>query len=162
MIEIDIPKSVVEKLQARADEIGALKNSIEKGRGNIVGLLGEWLFQQFRPEADHVDEYDFDFVSKGKRIEVKTKKINSKPNSDFHCNVSHFNTRQNADIYIFAAVLSDFSKGYLYGWEYKAEFFKKAKFYSDGATYESGPLKDRFFFRGDSWNLCIKELRPLG
>lgn len=159
MIEIQIPKTVVEELQARADEMGALRNSIEKGKGNIVGLLGEWLFQQFRPEADHVNDFDFDFVSKGKRIEVKTKKINHKPDAKYYCNVSHFNTRQNADIYVFAFVNSDFTVGYLCGWEYKADFFKKAKFYSDGSTYEDGPLKGRFFFRGDSWNITVQQLR---
>ena len=41
MIEIEITPEMVDKARIKAEELGTIRNSITKGKGNLVGFLGE-------------------------------------------------------------------------------------------------------------------------
>lgn len=41
MIEVELTPEMVKEAKKEAEELGVLKNSITKGVGNVVGILGE-------------------------------------------------------------------------------------------------------------------------
>ena len=44
MIELDIPLDIIGKARKLSDELGVLKHSITKGKGNLYGFIGELIF----------------------------------------------------------------------------------------------------------------------
>jgi hypothetical protein len=76
---IKIPIAEGMKARARARDLRdpPFKGSYTEGEGRYHGYLGEAVFQEFRPYAKHADHFDYDFVSQGKRIDVKTFSFNS-------------------------------------------------------------------------------------
>ena len=76
-IEVKITKEMIDTCRPHATEIGRLKNSIRKGNGNLIGVLGELLVHQALPGSIWTPETvtpSWDIIdADGKRIEVKTK-----------------------------------------------------------------------------------------
>ena len=46
MIEVEITDEMIHEARKYAKELGNLKNSIEKGAGNLAGFLGEILVRE--------------------------------------------------------------------------------------------------------------------
>ncbi len=43
MIEIKLTKEIVEQCKSKAKDIGKLNNSITNGKGNLAGIVGEYI-----------------------------------------------------------------------------------------------------------------------
>lgn len=158
MYEVRITGHDIKLAQEKAQEMGRLNNSIKEGRGNLIGFLGEILVaNEFGCEI--VNTYDYDLICKDKyTIDVKTKECTSPPRPHYNCTVADFNTKQKCDIYGFVRIKSDLSAGWLLGWIFKDEFYKKAKFYKKGQVDPKSTIKPPFRFRADCYNIKIDQL----
>lgn len=152
-------------LQSRlkARQMGALKNSITKGSGNVYGFVGEFVASRALPDAVIHNTFDYDLVlpvgEQGFRVDVKTKKVTSKPKDNYLCTVADYNTDQRCDAYLFTRVMDDFSYAWICGWLPKEEFYKLAKFFKKGEIDPGG--NGKWTFSADCYNLEIAKLWPL-
>jgi len=96
-----------------ADGCGSLKNSITKGKGNVAGRLGELAFASY-VGADIADDYNFDLVLKGEKIEVKTKRRTVPPKDGYEVSVASTSLHQNPDRYVFISIRFKSKKGFNY------------------------------------------------
>ena len=115
MIELNITKESIAEAK-KLYYFGILNNSYTKGDGNKCGALGEVLVRQYY-NAIQENTYDYDLIINNKKIDVKTKRHNSKlnPNSNWTMSLFAFNTKQKCDYYCFVGMADDYNKAYLYG-----------------------------------------------
>jgi len=132
MIELDIPLDIIGKARKLSDELGVLKHSLTKGKGNLYGFIGELLFNSIvKGKLDNT--YDYDIVMKdGSKIDVKAKKTTVKPLPYYVCTVPAYNIKQKCDYYGFVRVMDDLSKAWVLGLMPKEKFFKEATFMDKG------------------------------
>ena len=161
MIRVQITPEQVQ----RASELysfGALKDSITKGKSNIYGALGEVIVHDYLKgkgkNVKIVGDVNFDIVSNGKKIDVKTKRTSVPPIQSFNCSVAAYNTRQECDYYVFVRVMEDQSEAWIVGYTGKEEFYKRAKFYRKG---QADPVLPAWKFTADCYNLEIGKLQQL-
>lgn len=157
MIEIKI----TDELLTRAKETcqhGVLKGSVNKGKFNIIGYLGEALFELHYKNAKRMNNFDYDFLLDGKRIEIKSTKTPCAPGPNFRSDVYAFNTRQACDYYFFVHIKNDMSIGWLTGYLSKQEFIRTATVRKAGTveTYKDGSSKT---LKGDSYSVLVKDLK---
>ena len=157
MIEFDI----TDEQRTRAKELydfNVLNNSVTEGEGNKVGALGEILvLDKYKSVAKYIGSHDYYLIIKGKKVDVKTKKQNVKPNSHHTYNIFAFNTKQKCDYYCFVVIHSNMQKGWIVGWKKKEEFFKQATFRKKGEIDDTIP-NCTWTFKGDCYCLKINEL----
>ena len=156
MIEVEIKKEWVEESKKKAKEMGRLKHSILKGKGNITGFLGEYMVANYL-KAKIENTYDYDLVKHNIKIDVKSKKCSSIPRMEYDCSVPAYNTKQKCDYYIFTRILDDYKTGWILGIISKEKFFKSARLYKKGEVDKSNYLE----FKEDSYNIKIKDLVEL-
>ena len=107
-----------------------------------------------------VNDYDYDFLFYGKRVDVKTKDRTVAPLPNFGCDIPNHQRHQAVDFYFFVSLLrvgETFTKGFLLGYISKAQFFERATFYVAGETDKSCA----FQYRIDTWNLKINDLQKI-
>ena len=149
-------KSQIALARKKANEMGVLKNSITKGKGNVYGFLGEILVSSLI-QGRSKNTYDFDIIKNETTIDVKTKTCTSEPRPNYYCSVAAFNIKQQCDIYIFVRIMEDFSKAWILGACTKEFFYKNAQFNKKGTIDESSPYKWKF--KADCYNLPINKLK---
>ena len=107
-IEVTLTDDDLRVAAARAKDLGALRNSIRGGEGNMVGYLGEIAVTRGLQEAGHevqwADTFDYDLVASGIKIDVKTKECTSAPLGRYDASVCRANTTQRCDLYAFVRV----------------------------------------------------------
>lgn len=155
MIEVEITDEMVNEARKSAKELGSLKNSIEKGAGNLAGFIGEIIVRETLGfEKDST--YDYDLRDRnGKTIDVKTKRTTVTPQPDYDCSVAAFNTKQECDKYVFVRVLSDLSKGWILGELTKKEYFDSARYMTKGKIDPA----NGFRVKADCYNVAIQDLK---
>ncbi len=153
---IDIKYNDVRKAKSLSLDLGEINNSITKGKGNMYGFLGELMTANFLG-VDLSNTYDYDIIYKGKKIDVKTKKVSTEPKPFYECSIAKLNTHQRCDVYVFARVLKDMSKGWLLGYLSKEDYFKSATALNKGDIDPSNNWK----VRTDCFNLQISKLKPI-
>ena len=134
-----------------------LSNSIRSGEGTLAGCLGEEMFQKVFPNIERVNDYDFDFTTGYKTIDVKTKERTVPPQLHYDCSVNTMNGKQRTDYYIFAQVTSDYERGWLLGKIKSSAFFEKAILHPKGSVDPN----NNFTFHCDTYNIPISALRPI-
>jgi len=132
-----------------------LKNSIRKGKGTLVGCLGEEMVLSLWPEIQRLNTYQFDCIYEGKRLEIKTKERTVPPSLDFDCSVNRLNGVQDADYYIFTSVLNTYKKGWVIGYIKTKTFWEESTFYPKGTVDDSNGFK----FHCDTYNMPYRNLR---
>tara|TARA_R110002020_G_scaffold358178_1_gene570432 strand:+ start:439 stop:930 length:492 start_codon:yes stop_codon:yes gene_type:complete len=148
-------KAQVKRAEKMAAEMGQLRNSITRGKGNIIGFLGEIVL------ADHfgweqANTYDYDLVlPNGKTVDVKSKQCRSIPRPEYECSISSYNTKQACDYYAFTRIKSDYSVLWFCGVMPKELYFNLATKKHKGETDPS----NGFTFRSDCYNLLISDLK---
>jgi hypothetical protein len=158
MIEVKITEDMKKNAwrKAKRKELRKLKNSIRRGGGVILGLLGQEV-------ANHIiggeiaETYDYDITHAGVTYEIKTKQCTSEPMSEYDCTVSAYNTKQICDNYVFIRIENKgriWGRAWVLGWLSKDEFFEKATFLKRGE--KSG--KNGFYARSDCYNIPISKL----
>jgi len=133
--EIPIQKEWITEAKKRSLEMGRLINSIEKGRGNVAGFLGEISTLYFLgedPFCTKYNTYDYDLIFGDKTVEVKTKRCQSKPKDHYECSVASTSVFQKCTHYIFTRVDNDYKLCWILGWMEKGKYLKQAKFLKKG------------------------------
>jgi len=156
MIEIEIKNEWLENAKKKAEDMGRLKHSILKGKGNITGFLGEYMVANYL-KAKIENTYDYDIVKCDIKIDVKSKKCTTIPRMDYDCSVPAYNTKQKCDYYVFTRILDNFQTGWILGIISKEKFFKSARLYKKGEVDKSNWME----FKEDSYNMKIKDLIDL-
>ena len=100
----------------------------------IAGNLGEVVFSHTYPSAIRISHNDTeaDFIYKGKRLDVKTKRTTVNPKPHYEVTISSYQKDFNADIYFF--YYFNYSENLIWslGWLTKTDFFQKARFMRKG------------------------------
>ena len=160
MVEIIISEEQRKRAQ-ELYEFKVLNNSIEKGKGNIYGAIGEVITADyFRGRKSSVDTkatYDYDLIVDGYKIDVKTTKVgvNVTPLPYYAAKVCNFNTGQKCDFYLFVDALDDLSKCWLCGYISKEKYYQIADFRKKGEKERS------FTYRATCYTTRIDNLNPL-
>lgn len=159
MIEIEITEDMVNRASEKANEMGELKNSIRKGKGNLAGFLGEEVFIRAFPGAVSSNTYDYDIAYEELKFEIKTKDRTVEPRLTYEASVANYNTRQKADFYVFVSLLrekdtQDYKKGYVIGLIEKDQYKKQANYLKAGDIDPSNGWK----VSADCYNLPYSSL----
>jgi len=158
MIEINVNSSQLERAKILFD-FKILNNSISKGKGNLIGALGEiMVFDYYKnkgKEIVHSQKFDYDLLIDGYKIECKTLASNAPPKDYYNCHISAFNDKQDCDYYCFIHALKDYSKVWLKGMLPKHEVNKLKEFKS------KGELDGKFAFKEDTWIIKNYQLKKI-
>lgn len=140
------------------------KNSFLKGSanldGNLVGNIGEVLFEFLYPQAIRVNSVDYDFILNDRKIDVKSKSFgtynhNIIPSSQHEMSVySYLMNKQKNDDYAFFFIKKDKTKAWFCGTISKDEFKKKAKLWRIGDI----DTRNSFKFEKECYNISIEKL----
>lgn len=145
---------MIEVAKQMSEEMGALKNSITSGEGNLIGFLGEIVAQKILGgDFDNTYHHDLlldDFT----RVDVKTKKTSVEPKDYYECSVAALNVSQLCDYYCFVRIKDDLSVGWYLGVCHKKKYFDKARFLRKGELDQD----NNFVVKSDCYNMKISEL----
>ena len=153
---------MVESALALGEEMGSIRNSITRGKGNAAGKLGEIAFAKYI-QAEIKDCKDFDLEHGGKKLEVKTKRRTVKPRPDYDVSVAVTSTHQNPDRYVFISLEFDSKKEgdyfglknvWLCGDKSAKEYMEQAFLHKMGSVDWSNGFKTIV----DMWNMRIHDL----
>jgi hypothetical protein len=153
IIEIPIEKSWFDLANYLANDLGVLNNSIEQGKGNVIGFLGEEMFCQYTG-ARRMNTYDYDVTLDGQKIDVKTKRTTVRPDYHYNVSVAAANTKQKCDSYYFVRVHTSLEYGWLLGGIRKTPFYEAATFNRKGEEDNTSG----WLFKADCYNLPISGL----
>lgn len=157
MIDFNIPKEIYNRAYQRAKNMGAIKGSVEKGKGNIYGFLAEEVVSSYL-NVPILDNYQYDMIYKNVKIDVKAQASEFRPLPHYEVTVYDWNTTQECDIYVFVRVdRYKFDKAWIVGWEGKKNFFNRAVLYKKGDIDPS----NNYVYKEDKWNVQISTLRDL-
>lgn len=147
------------KAEKEAKEIGILKNSIEKGRGNKSGIIGQYIARKVHGgaiEKRRPELYDYDLLlDDGTRVEVKTKRTTVTPKPFYEGSVTKVNDSQRCDIYVFCRVDEKNKIGWYMGYIERDEFLKKSRYMKKG---EIDP-RNNYKVKKTCWNIDYSELK---
>ena len=132
-IHIPITEEMTQKAQAKASEMGELRNSIRRGKGNLCGFLGEEAVLAAFPGAESANTFQHDIQFEDVTFEVKSKDRTRPPEINYEASIANFNATQKADFYVFVSLLRDkatntYTDAYVIGIMAKDEYKKKATF----------------------------------
>lgn len=153
MIQVKITPSIISRAKKKAATVGNLQGSITGSLSHVVGAIGEIIVADVMG-ADESNTYDYDLVRDGERIDVKTKRCNTRPFPHYDCSVAAHGTNQNCDSYVFVRILTDTSRAWILGSIPKPDFYTRATKYKRG---DIDPTNG-FTFKADCYNLPISEL----
>ena len=153
MIQIKITPSIISRAKKKAATVGNLQGSITGSLSHVVGAIGEIIVADAMG-ANESNTYDYDLVRDGERIDVKTKRCNTRPFPHYDCSVAAHGTNQNCDSYVFVRILTDTSRAWILGSIPKQDFYTKATKYKRGDVDPA----NGFTFKADCYNLPISEL----
>ena len=155
MREIEITAEIIVNATAKAKELGQLRNSITKGKGNLIGFIGEEIaLSCLGGEATNTYDYDL-ILNNGTTVDVKTKSTSVKPLSHYDCSVAAYNTKQKCDAYAFVRVKNDLSVGWYLGILPKNTYLDIAEKLDKGDIDPS----NGFTVKADCYNVKISELQ---
>ena len=153
MIQIKITPDIIARAKKKAATVGNLQGSITGSLSHVVGAIGEIIVAD-AIGANESNTYDYDLVRDGERIDVKTKRCNTRPFPHYDCSEAAHGANQNCDSYIFVRILTDTSRAWILGSIPKQDFYTKATKYKRG---DIDPANG-FTFKADCYNLPISEL----
>ena len=153
MIQVKITPSIISRAKKKAATVGNLQGSITGSLSHVVGAIGEIIVADVMG-ADESNTYDYDLVKGGERIDVKTKRCNTRPFPHYDCSVAAHGTNQNCDSYVFVRILTDTSRAWILGSIPKPDFYTRATKYKRGDVDPA----NGFIFKADCYNLPISEL----
>ena len=154
MIEVPITDKMRSYAHAKAKDLGVLNNSITRGRGNVIGFLGEVMVAEYF-DCMLDNSYEHDLMSpNGLLLEVQTKKTTVTPKAHFEVSIARFNTKQSCYYYVFCRVLEDQSVGWILGYDTPTVYKKTCKFLKKG---EVDP-DNNYTVKADCYNKPIDKL----
>jgi hypothetical protein len=158
MIEINVTEKQLERAK-NLYEFKVLNNSISKGKGNLIGAIGEIVvFDYYTNKGKnviHAQNFQYDLIIENYKIECKTLASNVIPKDYYNCHLSTFNDKQDCDYYCFLHALNDFSKVWIKGMLSKHEVNQLKTF------KKRGELDGKFAFKEDTWIIKNYQLRKI-
>ena len=144
----------VDVAHAEKQNMGAIRNSILHGRGNVTGFIGEAVLMRvlrncaepaISDNVSHVDRFAFDVLVNGHPLEIKTKRVNvAKFYKDYDNCVNGKSCRQ-VGHYVFLRLLYDDKtkqgKVWFVGCWPCHTFAKEARFLKRGQKIGYWPVK---------------------
>lgn len=165
MREIQISPKILAQAQKKLSAVNAKENLGLSKFGSeydriLVGYIGEQIIMEYLKINMDSDEFDYDLLYHGKKLEVKTISCKFKPFPHYWCTVNSHDLKgvhkQTADYYLFLRILNDKSKGWILGGMPCVDFFKKGKFVPKGTDF--GKFK---FYKANATILPINELMDI-
>lgn len=164
---------MVEQAKQMANELGSIKNSITKGKGNEAGYLAE-LAVAAHLGAEHVscdegkEKHNWDLIlPNGKTIDVKTKRRVVIPKPSYDVSIAATSKHQQCDGYCFVSLCYEEYEGkgkhrvyknllniWLCGFMSKEEYFQNAVYWPKGTVDQS----NWFRTHTSMYNMAIKDL----
>ena len=130
MIEFDITQDQRDRAM-KLFKFKPLKNSIRQGEGNVIGALGEILvfdhYTKIGRNCVHEQDFNFDLLIEGFKIEVKTQENRSIPSPVYTCHVPDYNATQECDFYCFVFINPNMTKGWIAGHISRSRFHQIKK-----------------------------------
>ena len=156
LIEVKITPELIERAKKKTATVGVLQGSITGSASHVVGAIGELVVADLTG-ATEANTRDYDLVLDGKRIDVKTKRCNTKPKHYYDCTIPAHGTKQDCDSYIFVRIKIDGTKAWILGEVDKCVFYEKATHHRRGDIDPD----NGFVFKADCYNLPIQELNDV-
>ena len=159
IIEVEYTEKDERKAEKWARKLGALKNSITKGKANKEARIGEIVVERL-VGGTIMDDFQYDILHpNGAKLEIKTKRTTLKtpPKLHFECSVANYNATQQCDKYIFVRVSTECNKAWILGEIEKSDFVHHSRFTRKG-EYDD---RNRFFCHADCNNIEIRKLHPI-
>ena len=153
---IKILETHIEQAEKMSKQMGQLNNSITKGKGNIIGFLGEIIVANYL-NIVLKNTYDYDLVYKNKKIDVKSKRVTTPPKAYYECSIAALNTKQKCDLYVFTRIKNDLSEGWILGYLEKEKYLTDSKFLKKGEIDSDNGWK----VLTDCYNLPINKLKDI-
>ena len=148
---------MINNAKEKSENLGAINNSILKGKGNFAGYLGEEIVAHYI-KADIVSnsEYNHDLLKNNQRIEVKTKRRTVEPQDHYDASVAYTSRHQSPDLYIFTSI--QFKNGtpikaWICGKKEPKEYFKRAIIVGVLVFFISNNIKGNDIFSNINNNL---------
>jgi len=169
IIEIPFTENMVKSAKAKAKEMGSIRNSILKGKGNFAGFLGEeavaaYIGAEIISFEEGDAKYGHDILKNEKRIEVKTKRRTVEPKLFYDVSVAatsrHQADKRGLDIYIFASIQFDGDipkRIWIIGQKDRDQYFKESRFIKRGETEGDNGFRAHV----DMYNLITTDLNGL-
>jgi len=155
MIEFDITQDQRDRAM-KLYKFNELKNSIRQGEGNVIGALGEILvfdhYTKIGRNVVHAQDFNFDLLIEGFKIEVKTQENRSIPSPVYTCHVPDYNSTQECEFYCFVFIHPNMTKGWLAGHISRSRFHQIKRLKKKGEIGFSKP------FKCDTWFVYLKNL----
>lgn len=154
VLKISISDSNIKKSRRRAASLKNSRRKISAG-GEIYGLLAEELFlDNYGGTLIDNKDYDINHNSIG-RIDVKTKRCSSPPESHYTCSVAEYQLDNDCDYYAFYRIHVNLNTAWFLGIISKAEFLKKA------TKLNKGDMDGSFVCKANCYNIKISELKTI-
>jgi len=157
MIDIYFSDDEIKQAKREAKDLGSLRNSITKGAGNVIGILGEIMCEKYIDNCVRKNTRNYDLIINDIKADVKTKRCTSQPRPYYDCSIANYNVMQKCDIYIFCRVFETLKHGWLLGWENKNDYFNNARFLEKGEIDPS----NNFTVKADCYNVAIQDLQGI-
>lgn len=159
---VDITSEIYSRAKSRADNIGELRNSIRKGKGNLVGCIGEDVIKRYLDGsyARGKSKFNHDMLIEDHKIEIKSKERKHAPKLDWEASIAKSSSHQEPDFYIFtSAEKSDdkYTKLWILGYISREEFYEKARLIKAKNIDKS----NWFRCKRDMYNIYHHELYPI-
>ena len=175
IINIPWDALMIDRARNKARKLGAIKNSILQGGGNLAGYLGEeavasYINAEIISCNDGDDKYNYDIWKDKTRIEIKTKRRTVPPLDYYDVSVAKTSRHQRPDLYIFASIefenmaMENGKRTYrgikniwILGQAEPEDYFARAKIWQAGDV----DITNGFKTHVDMYNLPISEIEPL-
>ncbi len=132
--KVKVTNEMIRRAEEKSQWHGDINNSIRRGKGNVVGYLGEEMALNFLSDVVEENNYDYDMVRfpdspHTYTIDVKTKQRTVSPRDHYTVHVTTASLHQRVDTYVFAQVnkIEGGYEGWILGWMDKDEYLSKAK-----------------------------------
>lgn len=155
IVNVKVTKKMAIKAWNKSKEQGTLTNSIRSGEGNLIGYIAEEAVKSFFGIEDTNDNcFDYDFIYKNEKYEVKAKETKYYPELHYEASIADYNTRQKCDYYVFTRVLKHETdlipkNVFIMGYMPKEEYMQVATFKKRGTRDTS----NNWLVKKDCWNI---------
>jgi hypothetical protein len=175
-VRVHITSDIYQNAMERAESLPVFPGSHRKEEANIVGCLGEVIFEKVLSDSEvpftplYTTKHDLQIVngmSVEKTLEVKTKDRTVAPRPNYEATLPAYNhDHQVADYYGFVSLqrgrnstagIERFHSAWVVGVANRAIFDRHKKFWKAG---QQDPTNGTVFWT-DCWNLYIDQLAPI-
>ena len=156
LIEVKITPELIERAKKKTATVGVLQGSITGSASHVVGAIGELIVADLTGAVE-ANTHDYDLILDGRRIDVKTKRCNTRPFPHYDCSVAAHGSKQDCDSYVFVRIKIDGTCAWVLGEIDKRDFYKNATHHRRGDIDPD----NGFVFKADCYNLAISELQDI-